>query len=363
MAIGDHDRTRSRGAESDHQLDAEQDDVERAQLDHMRLLGMRKRQIQRKAARQAGGGAQIPESGGTALAGDLRARMEPQLGADLSNVKIHTGGDSATAAEKLGARAFTTGSDVHFGAGEFAPGTKEGDRLIAHELTHAVQAQKSGIQRKASQHEHGDDKHGDHDVSQPDEPAEQEADAVADGAADNLHGGGKKVSREPGKEAAPAIGAKLSGRRIFRTKKDDKKDEKDGHEKKDDKHPAAAWKTGDPLPNASAAVIDMAKFTSYSMDPGNKGNQGKAVAFKQIGYPVDDEKGRQTAATEVVSQLRGALAKTPATSGKASDYGQRFEVRVPITGPKGAGTLVTAWQVDKGGEVPRLITNWLEVHK
>lgn len=150
--------------------------------------------------------------------------MEPQLGADLSSVKIHTGGDSATAAERLGARAFTTGSDVHFGSGEFAPGTKEGDRLIAHELTHAVQAQKSGVQRKAQpDEEHADSAHGgdEHDVSQPGEPAEQEADAVADNVADKLHGGGKKEhGAQPGRHQAPQIGAKLSGRKIFRAGKD-----------------------------------------------------------------------------------------------------------------------------------------------
>ena len=144
--------------------------------------------------------------------------MEPELGADLSSVKVHMSGESAAAAEKLGARAFTTGSDVHFGAGEFSPGTREGDRLIAHELTHAVQAQRSGIQRKAADSQHGDVEHSDHDVSQPGEPAEQEADAVADGVTENLHGGGDKTANRPaaGKQAAPAIGAKLSGRKIFR---------------------------------------------------------------------------------------------------------------------------------------------------
>ncbi len=292
--------------------------------------------------------------------------MEPQLGADLSHVKVHTGGESATAAERLGARAFTTESDVHFAAGEFAPGTKEGDRLIAHELTHAVQAQRSGIQRKAAAPEHAEGQGGDHDVSQPGDPAEQEADAVADAVTDNLHDDGKKIQRPAmAKQSAPAIGAKLSGRKIFRTKngdgekKDDKKDGTPGHDKKDDK----PWTPGHPLPNAAGAVIDMAKFSAYSMDPNNKGNGGKAAAFKQIGYNVDDEKARQAAATEVANQLKSALPKTEATAGKASEYGQRFEVRVPITGPKGNGTLVTAWQIDKGTDAPRLITNWLEVHK
>jgi hypothetical protein len=60
---------------------------------------------------------------------------------------------------------------------------------------------------------------------------------------------------------------------------------------------------------------------------------------------------------------RSSSPPRPATAGKASDYGQRFEVRIPITGPKGNGTLVTVWQIDKGSDAPRLITNWLEVHK
>lgn len=179
---------------------------------------MYKRRIQRKAAQKdAARNAQIPASGGAPLTSDVRARMEGALGgADLSAARVHTGGDSAQAAAELGARAFTTGHDVHFGRGEFAPGTKEGDRLIAHELAHVVQGAPSGVQRKTA---HGDDAARDAvDVSQPGDPAEQEADAAADGAAESLHGnehaagaappvqqaaGGKKISRKGDKDAAP----------------------------------------------------------------------------------------------------------------------------------------------------------------
>lgn len=120
------------------------------------------------------------------------------------------------------------------------------------------------------------------------------------------------------------------------------------------------WKDGDPLPRSSAALIDRAKFEKYSMDPNNKGNGGKAVAFKTLGYEVDSEAGRQFRATDVVEQLKNQLAITPAKKGKSTAFGDRFEVRVQIKGPSGEGTLVTVWQVEGG--VPRLITNWLEVH-
>lgn len=96
------------------------------------------------------------------------------------------------------------------------------------------------------------------------------------------------------------------------------------------------------------------------MDPGNKNNGGKAIAFERIGYRVDGEAERRASATSVVDQLARQLPTTPAKRGKTTAFGERFEVRVPIKGPTGDGTLVTVWQIE--GTEPRLITNWLEVH-
>lgn len=182
----------------------------------LRMRAMHRRWIQRKASGANGGGAAaIPQSGGSPLDGSIRARMEGALGADLSGARLHTGGESATAAESMGARAFTVGGDVHFGRGEFAPGTKEGDRLLAHELAHVVQGQKSGVQRKADANagdehgagEHGDHEAGGHEVSEPGDAAEQEADAAGDHAAEQLHGGkGKKGGKDKKGDKAGADG-------------------------------------------------------------------------------------------------------------------------------------------------------------
>ena len=176
--------------------------------------------IARSLDGRAGGGAKpkVPEGSGAPLSRDVRAKMEPRLGSDLGDVRVHTSGDSATAAEGLSARAFTVGNDVHFGSGQFQPGTKEGDKLLAHELTHVVQGQKSGVQRKA------DDKSGDakdHDVSDPNEPAEKEADAVGAEVAEGLHahkGAPAEASAAKPAAAKPAkISAKLIQRKIFRS--------------------------------------------------------------------------------------------------------------------------------------------------
>lgn len=123
---------------------------------------------------------QIPSGGGNPLPGGVKSKMEGKLGADLSAVKVHTGGDSEKASEDLNAKAFTVGDDVHFGSGQFDPSSKEGEKLLAHELTHVVQGQKGGVQRK----EESDDAEGPDgeamEVSEPDEPAEKEADEVSE---------------------------------------------------------------------------------------------------------------------------------------------------------------------------------------
>lgn len=77
--------------------------------------------------------------GGQPLPGAVRSFFEPRFGADFGGVRIHTGADAAKAARSVDARAYTLGKDVAFGAGEYAPETAAGRRLIAHELTHTLQ--------------------------------------------------------------------------------------------------------------------------------------------------------------------------------------------------------------------------------
>lgn len=68
-----------------------------------------------------------------------RAFFEARFGRDFGNVRVHTDANAAEAARAVNARAFTMGRDVVFGRGAFAPGTRAGRTLLAHELTHVVQ--------------------------------------------------------------------------------------------------------------------------------------------------------------------------------------------------------------------------------
>jgi hypothetical protein len=82
----------------------------------------------------------LQTGGGRGLPAPVRARMEAAFGQDFSHVRIHVDQAAEQAAQSLQAHAFATGADLYFGRGEFRPGTQTGDRLIAHELTHVVQA-------------------------------------------------------------------------------------------------------------------------------------------------------------------------------------------------------------------------------
>lgn len=82
----------------------------------------------------------IGQGGGNPLPPEILARMERAFGHDFSHVRIHTGAQVASAAEALNAHAFAIGPDIYFGGGELAPGTAQGDHLLAHELQHIVQA-------------------------------------------------------------------------------------------------------------------------------------------------------------------------------------------------------------------------------
>jgi hypothetical protein len=80
----------------------------------------------------------LPKDPGARLPAGARAKLEPAFGADFGHVRIHTGEQAAKAASAIGALAYSVGSDLVFGAGEYAPETQRGLHVIAHELAHVV---------------------------------------------------------------------------------------------------------------------------------------------------------------------------------------------------------------------------------
>jgi hypothetical protein len=102
--------------------------------------------IQRFAGQATEGAATAPASVDRVLAGSgspleptLQRNMGQRFGRDFSQVRVHTDETAEQSARDVSAHAYTAGHNIVFGAGQFAPGTHEGQRLLAHELTHVVQ--------------------------------------------------------------------------------------------------------------------------------------------------------------------------------------------------------------------------------
>ena len=78
-----------------------------------------------------GGGAPLPDG--------VRNEMEGRLGADFSDVSVHTDSKASDSARAVQANAYTVGNDVVVRQDRWAPETDDGKKTIAHELTHVMQ--------------------------------------------------------------------------------------------------------------------------------------------------------------------------------------------------------------------------------
>ena len=69
------------------------------------------------------------------------------MGADFSGVKVHTDAQADQLNQSIQAKAFTTGQDIFFRQGAYQPGSRGGQELLAHELTHTIQQGGTPIKR------------------------------------------------------------------------------------------------------------------------------------------------------------------------------------------------------------------------
>jgi hypothetical protein len=117
--------------------------------------------VEAAIAAASGGGHPLDRG----LAGDIGG----SLGDSVGDVRVHHDDHAAALSRAVSARAFTVGSDIFFGAGEYQPSAAQGRELLTHELAHVVQ------QRGAPQS-------GSLTVSQPGDALELEAEAAAHSA-------------------------------------------------------------------------------------------------------------------------------------------------------------------------------------
>jgi hypothetical protein len=86
-------------------------------------------------------------TGGRPLSRAERDFFEPRFGRDFGAVRLHDGPRAAAAARGIGARAYTLGRSIAFAPGQYDAASREGRRLMAHELTHTLQQGHDTIRR------------------------------------------------------------------------------------------------------------------------------------------------------------------------------------------------------------------------
>jgi hypothetical protein len=98
---------------------------------------------------------------GESLPGNVQQSIGPVMGADFSDVRIHADQNAADMSNALDAQAFTYGKDIYFNKNKYNPASKDGQHLLAHELTHTIQqgasAQRKNIVQKSGNTETSDE--------------------------------------------------------------------------------------------------------------------------------------------------------------------------------------------------------------
>ncbi|MEA5476391.1 DUF4157 domain-containing protein [Pseudanabaena galeata UHCC 0370] len=112
------------------------------------LVQRRENLVRGEASTDLESSIQSARSSGQSLDPNLQEKMGQAMGADFSSVKVHTDLQSDRLNQSIQAKAFTTGQDVFFRQGAYSPSSKDGQELIAHELTHVVQQSAAPINRQ-----------------------------------------------------------------------------------------------------------------------------------------------------------------------------------------------------------------------
>lgn len=114
----------------------------------------------------------VGRGGGQSLPAESLRQMEASFGQDFSDVRVHSGGQAAESARSVQAKAYTVGNDIVLGEGSPSISSSEGQRTLAHELTHVVQQRSGPVEGTPT----GDGL----SISDPSDRFEREAEQVAD---------------------------------------------------------------------------------------------------------------------------------------------------------------------------------------
>jgi hypothetical protein len=104
------------------------------------------------------------------------------------------------------------------------------------------------------------------------------------------------------------------------------------------------------LPNAERAVVDIARLRDYSLNPAHDKGRHKARVFAAaMGFTASD-------AERLRGMILAAASTNEATQVTTDGHGTRYRVDFEAQGLSGPVIIRTAWHIDAGGTVPRLVS-------
>ena len=231
------------------------------------------------------------DSPGQPLDATTRAEMEPRLGHDFANVRVHADSRASDSARAVNATAYTVGRELVFRVGHYRPETEVGKRLLAHELTHVVQqgAANPRLKRNTLDSEPV--------VSQPSDRAEQEADRGAEAVAS-------------GESFAPSMKATPDAVEATIQRADEEWNKAYGTHKSFLQKPFEEFKAG----------LGEVKSTTQG---GLTENKGRPLAERQKGAPTGTPAAPEISfdtLKEIYAGLKADVTSDPAKEAKAKKY-------------------------------------------
>jgi hypothetical protein len=150
------------------------------------------RSSQRSRARAVAPPDAMTRRTGRPLDPSIRRTMEGRFGQDFGDVRVHADEHAAASAFGLDAAAYSADDHIVFGAGQYAPRSDRGARLIAHELAHVAQRRRTSDREGTSE-------------SALEADARQAADAAAGGGGANVceRAGSEVLRQAAGNQPAP----------------------------------------------------------------------------------------------------------------------------------------------------------------
>ncbi len=112
------------------------------------------------------------------------------------------------------------------------------------------------------------------------------------------------------------------------------------------------------LPNGGRAQIDIRrKLVGYCLNKSHPTGKHKARVFDSVlGIAADN-------ANILADALRLAARDLDARMKSRSDEATKFEIELPVIGPRGSAVVRSGWVIERGNAVPRLTTCYVTLSK